>query len=357
MPGRSQTTVTRTRFGTTPDGRDVERYELGHGEVTAAAITYGARLQSVRVPDRDGTVADVVLGFDDLAGYLVDADFHGAVVGRFGNRIAGGRFSLDGTEHVLPQNHGTSTLHGGPGGFHAQVWDAEVVADGVRLWLLSPDGDQGFPGTLQVQLTLTLSPDGLRWDYLAATDAPTVVNLTNHAYWNLGGTGAGTVEDHVVSVAASRYVPVDADLVPLADLADVEGTVMDLREPVRLGERLRRTDPQLLHARGFDHCFLLDATGTGAGAEAMPEAARVHDPRSGRSMTVLTDEPGVQLYTGNFLDGSVVGRGGVTLRQTDALCLETEHLPDSPNRPDFPSTVLRPGQEYRSSTVVRLSAG
>lgn len=357
MPSDQQTTVTRSAFGTTPDGREVDRYELVHGDLTVAVLTYGAVLQSVRVPDRDGAVADVVLGYDDLAGYLADTSFHGAVVGRFGNRIAGGRFTLDGTEHVLPQNHGTSTLHGGPGGFHAQVWDASEQADGVRLRLVSPDGREGFPGTVEVEVTVTLGPGGLRWDYRATTDAPTVLNLTNHAYWNLGGTGAGTVEDHVLRLASSRYVPVDEGLLPLADLTPVDGTPFDFRQPRRVGGRLREAEPQLLRAQGYDHCLLLDTwqgsvAATREAEGGLPEVAQVHDPATGRSLTLRTDQPGVQLYSGNFLDGTVVGRGGVTFRQGDGMCLETEHLPDSPNRPDFPSTVLRPGEEYATSTAV-----
>lgn len=359
-----QTTVARSPFGSTPAGRDVDRWELLRGGTSVAVLTYGGIVQSVRVPDRDGTVADVVLGFDDLAGYLADTSFQGASVGRFGNRIMGGRFTLDGQEHVLPQNHGQATLHGGPGGFHAQVWDAEQVEHGVRLRLTSPDGQEGFPGTLEVTVTVTLGADGLRWDYLATTDAPTVVSLTNHAYWNLGGTGAGSVEDHVLRLASSRYVPVDDELLPLPALADVEATPFDFREPTRVGERVRTPDPQLLHAQGYDHCLLLDtwqgslaATRDGAADEpgGLPLVGEVHDPRSGRTLALRTDQPGVQLYSGNFLDGTVVGRDGVTLRQGDGMCLETEHLPDSPNRPDFPSTVLRPGEEYRTSTLVAFS--
>ncbi len=356
-----QTSVTSAPFGSTPDGRSVERWELVHGDVVVGVLTYGGVLQQVRVPDRDGAPADVVLGFDDLDGYLADDAFLGASVGRFGNRIAGGRFTLEGTEHVLPQNHGTSTLHGGPGGFHAQVWDATEVDGGVRLSLTSPDGDQGFPGTLEVAVTVTLGPHGLRWAYRATTDAPTVVSLTNHAYWNLGGTGAGTVEDHALRVVSSRYVPVDEALLPLPDLADVAGTPFDFRAPTRVGERLRGSDPQLLRAQGYDHCLLLDAwrgslaaTRDAAAGEpgGLPLAAQVHDPASGRTLELRTDQPGVQLYSGNFLDATVVGRDGVVLRQGDGMCLETEHLPDSPNRPDFPSTVLRPGEEYLTSTLV-----
>lgn len=363
MPDDQQTSVARSPFGTTHEGRDVERWELVHGDVSVAVITYGGRLQSVRVPDRDGTVADVVLGFDDLEGYLADEAFLGATIGRFGNRITGGRFTLDGVEHTLPQNFGTSTLHGGPSGFHAQVWDAAEVDAGVRLSLTSPDGQEGFPGTLRVTVTLTLDGEGLRWDYRATTDAPTVVNLTNHAYWNLGGTGSGSVEGHLVRVMASRYVPVDEGLLPLPELASVEGTPFDFREQTRLGERVRLADPQLLRAQGYDHCLLLDAwqgslaATRDASSGSLPLAAHVHDPSSGRSLTLRTDQPGVQLYSGNFLDGTVVGRDGITLRQGDAMCLETEHLPDSPNRPDFPSTVVRPDEEYATSTVVTFTAG
>lgn len=362
--------VVRRPFGRAPDGTQVEAFDLTHGAVSVTVIGYGAVLQSVRVPDRDGVVGEVVLGYDDLAGYLADEAFLGAVVGRFANRIAGGRFSLDGREHVLPQNHGRTTLHGGPDGFHAQVWDAEPVTSGVRLRLHSPDGDMGFPGALEVDVTVTLGDAGLRWDYRATTDRATVVNLTNHAYWNLrGAPGAGTVEDHEVLLHASRYVPVDAGLVPLPALADVAGTVMDFREPRRVGDRLRSGDPQLVHAQGYDHCWVLDGERTGGTVDATPDAgpddsgapppdlplaARVHEPVSGRVLEVRTDQPGVQLYSGNFLDGSVVGRAGCTLRQGDGLCLETEHLPDSPNRPDFPSTVLRPGEVYATSTAVRF---
>jgi aldose 1-epimerase len=211
-------------------------------------------------------------------------------------------------------------------------------------------------------VTVTLGEDGLRWDYRATTDAPTVVSLTNHAYWNLGGTGAGTVEDHVLQLMSSRYVPVDDELLPLPELAAVDGTPFDFREPTRVGERLRTPDPQLLRAQGYDHCLLLDtwrgslAATREASGDGLPLAARVHEPRSGRTLTLRTDQPGIQLYSGNFLDGTVVGRDGVTFRQGDGMCLETEHLPDSPNRPDFPSTVLRPGEEYATSTVVAVSA-
>ena len=344
--------VRRHPFGTTPDGLEVEAFDLVHGSVAVTLISYGAVLQSVRIPDRDGVAAEVVLGFDDLAGYLGDSDHHGAVIGRFANRIAGGRFTLDGREHVLPQNHGTTTLHGGPDGFDARVWDARQIADGVVLSLHSPDGDMGFPGALDVEVTVTLGEEGLRWTYRATTDAPTVVNLTNHAYWNLDGAGSGTVEDHEVMVVGDRFVPVDEAFVPLGHLEPVAGTPLDLRRPTRLGDRLRDAHPQLLRAGGYDHCWV---RGTDAVGEVLVATAR--SPRTGRVIQVRTDQPGVQLYSGNMLDGSAVGRGGRTMRQGDALCLETQHLPDSPNQPGFPSTVLRPGQEYLTTTLVTFGVG
>lgn len=343
------TQLARRPFGSTPDGRAVEAFTLTDGPVQVTVLSYGVRLQSVRVPDRDGRPGEVVLGYDDLAGYLADDAFHGAVVGRFGNRIAGGRFVLDGQEHVLPQNHGTSTLHGGPGGFHARVWEAAEVDGGVRFTLLSPDGDQGFPGTLDVAVTVTLDGTVLRLDYEATTDAPTVVNLTNHAYWNLRGVGLGTVEDHELTLSASRYLPVDVDFIPLPGApAHVDGTPMDFRSARRVGERLRAADEQLLRGGGYDHCLLLDGPSLDPGAAP---AAEVHERTTGRTLTVRTDQPGLQLYSGNMLTGEV-GRGGRTMRQSDGLCLETQHLPDSPHRADYPSTVLRPGRRYATRTVL-----
>lgn len=349
MPPRldAPTEVHRRQFGTTPDGTTVDAFDLTCGDVTATVLSYGGVLQSVRLPDRDGVRDEVLLGHDDLAGYLADEAFLGATVGRFANRIGGGRFTLDGREHRLPQNHGSSTLHGGPGGFHARVWEAREVADGVLLGRRSPDGEMGFPGTLDVEVTVTLRAEGLRLAYSARTDAPTVVNLTNHAYWNLAGAGTRTVEDHLVQVLAEEYVPVDADFVPLGHLEAVAGTPLDLRDPVRLGDGVRRSHLQLLRTGGYDHCWVRPGTGT---AETL--LARVLEPRSGRRLEVSTDQPGVQLYSGNMLDGSVVGRGGRTLRQGDGLCLETQHLPDSPNQPDFPSTVLRPGETFSTTTLL-----
>ena len=341
--------VQREFFGALPDGRKVERFVLRSGEVEAAVLTYGAVLQSVRAPDATGSVAEVTLGYDDLDGYLADTTFVGAVVGRYANRIARGRFTLDGVEHVLPRNNGEACLHGGPRGFHTQVWDSREVPGGVELTLTSPDGDMGFPGTLTATVTYVLDDDGLAVSYAAVTDAPTVVNLTNHAYWNLDGEGA--VEDHELELPAPRFVAVDAGLIPTG-LEPVESTPMDFRTPRRIGDGLRAGTDQLLHARGYDHAWVLEDGGDGA----LRLMARVRAPRSGRGLEVHTDQPSVQFYSGNFLDGSVAGRGGRAYRQGDGFCLETQHLPDSPNQPGFPSTVLRPGERYSTRTVFRLSA-
>jgi aldose 1-epimerase len=346
-----ESNVASEPFGTLPDGRTVERHVLRAGGSEAAVLTYGAVLQSVRVPDADGTVGEVTLGYDDLPGYLDDIGYLGAVVGRYANRIGGARFSLDGEEHVLPANHGAACLHGGPEGFHARLWAAREVPGGVELSRTSPDGEMGFPGTLEVTVTYLLSEEGhLEIGYSATTDRPTVVNLSSHAYWNLAG--AGTVEDHVVQLPASSFVTVDDGLIPTG-VGDVEGTPMDFRTPHRIGDRLRSTHPQLRSSRGYDHAWVLD----GAESGDLHRAARVHEPTSGRVLEVLTDQPSVQFYSGNFLDGGAAGRGGVALRQSDGFCLETQHLPDSPNRPDFPSTVLRPGERYETRTLLRFGTG
>jgi aldose 1-epimerase len=341
--------VRREHFGTLPDGREVERFVLRSAGVEAAVLTYGGVLQSLRAPDTFGAVAEVTLGYDDLDGYLADTTFVGAVIGRYANRIAHGRFILDGVEHVLPRNNGDACLHGGPGGFHTKLWEPRQMPGGVELSLTSPDGDMGFPGTLSASVTYVLDDGGLSVSYTAETDAPTVVNLTNHTYWNLDGSGS--VEDHVLELPAPRFVAVDQGLIPTG-IEPVEGTPMDFRTPRPIGERLRSATGQLRHAHGYDHAWVMDDA---AGAGALRLIGRASAPRSGRILDVLTDQPSVQFYSGNFLDGSVVGRGGAW-RQGDGFCLETQHLPDSPNHPDFPSTVLRPGNRYTTRTVFRLSA-
>ena len=338
-------TARREPFGTLADGSPVERFVLRAGDLEAGILTYGSVLQSVCVPDAAGTPAEITLGYDDLGGYRAGDGYLGAVVGRYANRIGAGRFVLDGEEHVLPANHGRACLHGGPEGFHAQLWSPREVPGGVELSRTSPDGEMGFPGELRVTVTYLLAERRLELRYTAETNRPTVVNLTNHAYWNL--SGAGSIEDHVLEMPAARYVAVDAELIPTG-IEPVAGTPMDFRSPQRIGDRLRDPFQQLRYARGYDHAWVID------GGPGTRTAARVVDRASGRWLDVSTDQPSVQFYSGNFLDGSAHGRHGRALRQGDGLCLETQHLPDSPNRPEFPSTVLRPGETYTTSTVYRF---
>jgi aldose 1-epimerase len=341
--------IASEHLGSLPDGRAVPVFTLtglGGAEVRVAA--YGATVLSIRVPDRGGALGDVVLGYDGLDGYLRDRCFMGAVVGRYGNRIRGGRFTLDGHEVVLETNDGPNHLHGGHDGFHRRLWAAEPVGDGaVRLGLVSADGDGGYPGRLEASVTYTLTPrNELVVDYAATTDRATVVNLTQHSYFNLAG--AGTVLDHQLTIDADRYTPVDETLIPTGALDAVEGTPFDFRHPRAVGERIASAHPQLGVARGYDHNFVRPAEGLG-------RVARLFEPRSGRAMDVLTTEPGVHFYSGNFLGGEPRGKGGRPYAPHDALCLETQHFPDSPNRPEFPSTVVRPGDPYRSRTVFAFS--
>ncbi|WP_084960430.1 aldose epimerase family protein [Thermoactinospora rubra] len=310
-------------FGTTPSGEPVERHVLDNGRLRVAVLTYGATVQSLQVPD--GT--NVVLGLDTLEGYLERSRYFGAVVGRYGNRIAYGRFTLDGVEYRLPVNNGDHSLHGGLRGFDKRVWSAEAVTGtAITLRYVSADGEEGYPGTLTAEVTYSLEDTALRMDYRATTDAPTVVNLTNHSYFNLAGSG--DVLGHVVTMAAERYLPVDEGKIPTGELAPVAGTPYDFTSPARVGDRLEGC---------YDHCFVLSG------------GIRVEEPVSGRVMEVTTTEPGVQFYTGHMLDGEATPYGPFA-----GLCLETQHFPDSPNRPAFPSTVLRPGEEYVSTTVYRF---
>ena len=303
------------------------------------------------VPDREGRIEEITLGFDTPRGYLKNPAYLGAVVGRFANRIANARFTLDGVEHRLTANDGPHALHGGGQGFDRATWHMSRVVNGdgpgVELDHHSPDGDQGFPGALDVRVTYTLTGDDrLIVDYEAAADRATPVNLSQHSYWNLGGAHERDVLGHEVQILADQFLPVDATLIPTGEAQPVDRTPFDLREPVRIGERLRRSDAQLAIGRGFDHNFVLRGSGEGPCL-----AARLSEPRSGRMMEVWTTEPGLQFYTGNFLDGSVIGRGGRPLAARSGCCLETQHFPDSPNRPNFPSTILRPGTARRSRTV------
>lgn len=342
-------------FGTTAEGQDVERWTLDNGRIRAAIITWGGAIQSLEVPDRDGRPGNVVLGLRSTADYVATPAYFGAIVGRFGNRIGTAGFTLDGTAHELPANNGPNTLHGGPEGFDRRLWSA-AAGEGcsVVLTRTSPDGEMGFPGTLSVEVVYTLTGDDeLVIAYRATTDQATVVNLTSHSYFNLGGEGSDDVLGHRLHVPASRYTPVHEGLIPTGDLADVSGTPFDFRQERSIGERVRDEHPQLLLARGYDHNLVLDREDVGDDGLAL--AARVHEPVTGRVMEVRTTEPGLQLHSGNFLDGSVVGASGRAYRQGDGLCLETQHFPDSPNQPTFPSTVLRPGEVYTSRTVHRFS--
>ncbi|MEA2598264.1 MAG: aldose 1-epimerase [Thermomicrobiales bacterium] len=350
--------MTKESFGSV-EGQTVDRYTLiSAGGMTVRIITYGGIIQSIEVPDRDGNVANVVLGFDNLDDYVTKNPYFGAVAGRYANRIARGTFTLDDQTYQLALNNGPNTLHGGTKGFDKYVWDAvEVMStDGPALKLsrVSPNGEERFPGTLSVEVTYTLTDDNaLRIDYRATTDKATVVNLTNHTYFNLAGEGSGTIEHHELQLNAGNYTPVDATLIPTGEVVPVAGTPLDFSTPRKIGARLRDRNDQLLFAGGYDHNFVLDRPHPGD-ASLIP-AVRVDESVTGRRMDVLTTQPGVQFYSGNFLDGSLVGTAGKIYRQGDGFCLETQHFPDSPNHPNFPSTALRPGEAFTSTTVYSFS--
>ncbi|UED86656.1 aldose epimerase family protein [Streptomyces profundus] len=336
-------------FGRLADGTEIQRWTLSAGGVRLGVLNFGGIVQSLEVPDRDGELANVSLGFGELGPYLGDSPYMGALIGRYGNRIAAGRFTLDGTEHQVPVNDGPNSLHGGTTGYDKRVWDVTPHGrSGLTLHYTSPDGEMGYPGELDVTVAYTLTDEGaFRIEYTATTDAPTVLNLTNHTYFNLAGEGSGGIYDHKLSLNAGRFTPVDETLIPTGELASVGGTPFDFRRGKTIGEDIRESHQQILYGQGFDHNFVLDKGGT-----ARPERiAQVYERGSGRLMTVSTTEPGVQFYSGNFLDGTLVGTSGRAYRQGDGLCLETQHFPDSPNQPDFPSTTLRPGETYRSTTV------
>lgn len=354
----------REPFGTMPDGRSVERFTLGRSDgLLVRMLTYGATLQVVEVPDREGGRANVALGLGTLDEYRTVSPYFGATVGRYANRIAGGRFSLDGHEHEVPCHNGPNALHGGPEGFDKQVWAATTVDDGdrvgVRFGYLSADGEMGFPGELDVHVTYTVDAhDQLAVEYEATTTKPTLVNLTNHVYFNLAGEGSGTVYDQLLRIEADRYTPIDEASIPLGPLEPVEGTPFDLRTPTPIGRHIHESDVQLNNGSGYDHNWVLDGDRSGAtarDAKALPPAAWAHDPVSGRTLECWTTEPGVQFYSGNFLDGSIVGVGGRTYERGAAFTLETQHYPDSPNQSGYPSTVLRPGETFRSATVFGFS--
>ena len=329
--------------------------ELATESVRIQVIGYGARLSRVQAPDRNGEFDDVVLGFDDELGWRADRDFLGATIGRFANRIAAGRFEIDGVEYRVPCNEPGRALHGGPLGFDRcdfVLGDPQIdgAASSVTARRISPDGEMGFPGELTVAVTFTVDGADLRIDFEATTTAATPVSLTNHAYWNLGGTsnGARPVDDHLFTIAADTYLPIDANLIPVGAPQPVQDTVFDLRERTRIGSRLRRLTEQTAITRGIDHTYVLDQS------PGVRPAATVVDPKSGRSLQVLTDQPGLQCYTGNFLDGTKRLRNGNTARQGDAFCLEPQQFPDAPNRVDAPGAILLPGETYRHTSIFRF---
>ena len=341
----------RGPFGALACGTPIDVYTLSNAYgMSVRVLQYGGIVQSLRVPDRNGRSIDVVLGFDDIESYVERSPYFGAIIGRYANRIARGRFTLDGVRYELPTNNGPNHLHGGADGFHRVVWtiDPFMRADraGLTLSYESQDGEQGYPGTLGVRVVYTLTDaNELAIDYEASTDRASVVNLTHHSYFNLAGHDAGDVLEHELTIDADAYTPTDERLIPTGAIAPVAGTPFDFRHATRIGERIDAPDEQLANAGGYDHNWVL------RGDRSLSRAARLSEPRSGRVMHVYTTEPGLQFYSGNFLDGSLRGKGGHAYAHRSGLCLETQHFPDSPNHANFPSVVLRPGQVYRSRTV------
>lgn len=348
--------VTSEPWGKTPSGEHVQLYTLTSESGARVRIaTYAGAVVSLEVPDKSGKLGDVVLGFDSLEGYLSDHPYFGSLIGRYGNRIAKGRFTLDGRTYSLAVNNGENALHGGLQGFNRRVWTAMPfeTEDGVGLALtyVSEDGEEGYPGTLTARVRYTWTNDNtLRIDYAATTNAPTVLNLTNHSYFNLKDAGRSDILGHEMQIFADHYTPVDPTLIPTGEIAPVEGTPFDFRQPTPIGARIGENDEQLRNGGGYDHNSVLSRRTK----DELELAVRVHEPTTGRTMEVWTTEPGVQFYTGNFLDGTFKGKGGVAYNKRSAICLETQHFPDSPNQEAFPSTVLRPGETYRSRTEYRF---
>ena len=339
-------------FGRTKDGSPVTRYRLARSRLRVDILDYGGVVSRIDTPDSEGAWTNVVLGARDVAGYEASDAHFGAIIGRYANRIAGGRFSLDGHEYQLPRNVGGNTMHGGTNGFDRRVWRV-IRADETTLVLgyRSIDGEEGFPGNLDVEVAYSLSDDQtLRIDYRAWTDRPTILNLTNHSYFNLSGEGSGDVMQHRVAIAADHYLPTDADQIPTGEIRPVAGTAFDFREPEALGSRIRDGDSQLALAHGYDHTFVLREPGS------LRHAASAVDPASGRRLDVATTQPGLQLYTANMLDGTAIGSGGRLYRAGDAVCFEAQGFPDAPNRAEFPSMTLRPGEVFTATTTYRFSA-
>jgi aldose 1-epimerase len=346
--------VEKKPFGKMPEGKEVDQYILTNARgMQARVITYGAILTELRVPDRNGKLGNVVLGFDNLNDYLAGHPFFGATVGRYANRIAGARFTLDGQEYKLAANDGRNSLHGGKKGFDKALWKAEQVVStrgvGVELTYHSPDGEEGYPGNLTATVTymLSLTSNTLHLDYQATTDKATPVNLSNHSYFNLAGPASGDILKHELRLHASRYTPVDDELIPTGEIKPVKDTPLDFNTPHRIGERIAQLQPR---PGGYDHNFVLDSD-----TSSLRRAALVTESTTGRVMEMRTTEPGVQFYTGNFLDGKIKGQGGVVYRKHQAFCLEAQHFPDSINQKNFPSVILRPGKTYRQRTQYKFS--
>lgn len=352
----TKATVARADFGRLPDGTAVELFTLTNASsMTVSAMNYGGIVTSIKVPDRNGRFDDVVLGYDSLDGYLKDSPYFGAIVGRYANRIANAQFTLDGKTYKLAKNDGPNTLHGGLKGFDKVMWQAEPFEHegeaGVVFTHVSPDGDEGFPGTLSLKVTYTLTDSNeLAFDYHATTDKPTVLNLTQHTYFNLGGDGSGDILGHELTINADRYTPVDKTLIPLGKLASVEDTPFDFRTSRPIGARIDADHPQIRLGSGYDHNYVLNRA-----RNELVLAARVEEPKTGRVMEVHTTEPGMQFYTANHLDGSIIGKSGHAYGKRNAFCLETQHFPDSPNQVSFPTTTLQPGEIFQSRTVYGFS--
>jgi aldose 1-epimerase len=355
-PKKGSPSVKMQPYGKMPNGAAVDLYTLTNaGGMQAGIITYGGTVVSLTAPDKSGKFADVVLGMDSLEGYFHQTSFFGALIGRYGNRIGHGTFTLEGKQYTLPKNNGENTLHGGPEGFDKRVWKARELATAngpaVELTYVSKDGEEGFPGNLSAKVLYTLTDSNeLKIEYTATTDKPTVVNLTNHSYFNLNGGGVGDNLQHQVIINADRYTPVDEGLIPTGELKAVKGTPFDFTKATAIGARINQDDQQLKYGKGYDHNWVLNKSGSG-----MTKAAEVYEPKSGRVMEVFTTEPALQFYTGNFLDGTVKGKGGIAYPFRAAFCMETQHYPDSPNKPKFPSTELKPGQTYHTTTTYKFS--
>jgi aldose 1-epimerase len=349
--------VKKQAFGKTAEGEKVDLYVLTNKSGVEATITnYGATLVSLKAPDRHGKLVDVVLGYDSLDGYLTDKAYFGSIVGRYANRIAGGKFTLNGVTYTLARNAGENHLHGGIKGFNKAVWVGKDVSTenepSLQLSYLSKDGEEGYPGNLEVQVVYTLTDrNELKIDYTATTDKDTVVNLTNHAYFNLAGQGAGDILEHQMMLRADRFTPVRAGSIPTGELRSVDGLPFDFRRSTAIGARINQDDEQLKLGTGYDHNWVVNDAGKGGPSLA----AQVYEPKTGRVLEVWTTEPGIQFYTGNFLDGTIRGKGGHAYNRRSGFCLETQHFPDSPNHPEFPSTVLKPGSRFRSTTIFKFS--